>query len=86
MKSRLSIASVLLLVACGSPIEENQVGGNDEAVAESPADFLRRSEQEMLDLNKEVGLAFWLRATYITPDTGELPRVLASGRWPSRAR
>ena len=72
MKSRLSIASVLLLVACGSPIEENQVGGNDEAVAESPADFLRRSEQEMLDLNKEVGLAFWLRATYITPDTGEL--------------
>ena len=72
MKSRLSIASVLLLVACGSPIEENQVGGNDEAVAESPADFLRRSEQEMLDLDKEVGLAFWLRATYITPDTGEL--------------
>lgn len=26
----------------------------------------------MLALNKEVGLAFWLRATYITPDTGEL--------------
>ena len=45
----------------------------DNSVAsETPADFLARSEQEMLALNKEVGLAFWLRATYITPDTGEL--------------
>lgn len=59
----------LLLMACvpseksASPVSE---------VAETPAEFLARSEEELLVLSKEAGLVHWLRATYITPDTGQL--------------
>lgn len=75
--------AVLLLLGCarepggeGSMAEpsmaEPSIVEPSPARAESPAQFLARSEQEMLALGKEVGLAHWLRATYITPDTGEL--------------
>ena len=39
---------------------------------ESAAEFLIRVEQEMLELDKETGAAYWVRATHITPDTGLL--------------
>ena len=72
MKSLLLLVSALLLVACSPSAKDFQIGIDDAVASETPAEFLARSEQEMLALNKEVGLAFWLRATYITPDTGEL--------------
>ena len=72
MQKTLLIVLVLALVACARQSETQDAPSAQNAVPETPAEFLARSEQEMLELGKEVGLAHWLRATYITPDTGEL--------------
>ncbi len=72
MQNALLIALLIALVACARQSETQDASSLEVAVQETPAEFLARSEQEMLELGKEVGLAHWLRATYITPDTGEL--------------
>jgi peptidyl-dipeptidase A len=38
-------------------------------VRESATDFVARVNQELAELNKELGAAGWVQATYITPDT-----------------
>lgn len=39
---------------------------------ESPADFIARIQQEWVALNKEIEAAYWVRSTYLTPDTAVL--------------
>ena len=59
---------VLGLSACQSPVPPV-----DEAIqSPDPIEFLRNVEAESLELNKEVGAAYWVRSTHITPDTGIL--------------
>ena len=59
---------VLGLSACQSPVPPV-----DEATqSPDPVEFLRNVEAESLELDKEVGAAYWVRSTHITPDTGVL--------------
>ena len=59
---------VLLLGSVGCEFDVNVEVDSEESAAE----FLIRVEQEMLELDKETGAAYWVRATHITPDTGLL--------------
>lgn len=70
MKQVIYATVALLLISGCTP--GHDAGRQTPEIQETPAEFLARSEKEMLELGKEVGLAQWLRATYITPDTGEL--------------
>lgn len=69
MKQVIYALLILLTLGC-APARDAGVQGPE--IVETPSEFLARSEKEMLELGKEVGLAHWVRATYITPDTGEL--------------
>jgi peptidyl-dipeptidase A len=69
MKQVIYALLILLTLGC-APARDAEVQGPE--IMETPSEFLARSEKEMLELGKEVGLAHWVRATYITPDTGEL--------------
>ena len=63
MKYRLSmflILGLVLLSAC------------DQAPEETAAEFVARAEIEGNELGKELSAAFWVRNTYITPDTAIL--------------
>ena len=59
---------VLLLGSVGCEFDVNVKVDSEESAAE----FLTRVEQEMLELDKETGAAYWVRATHITADTGLL--------------
>ena len=59
---------VLLLGSVGCEFDVNVEVDSEESAAE----FLTRVEQEMLELDKETGAAYWVRATHITADTGLL--------------
>ena len=64
-----SIALVALgLGACQSPVPPAE----ESAQVNDPVEFLRNVETESLALDKEVGAAYWVRATHITADTGIL--------------
>ena len=63
---KVFLGSALLLGSVGCEVNV------EVEVEESPAEFLQRIEQEMLELQKETGAAYWVRATHITPDTGVL--------------
>ena len=76
MKQAIYVVALILVFGCAP---EHDAGGEKTQVQKTPAEFLARSEQEMLELGTEVALAHWLRTTYITPDTGELA-ALASER------
>ncbi len=67
----LSAGALTLLSACGAetsaPGEPTQSQSQESAEA-----FVERIQQEWIDLNKELEAAYWVRATYITPDTAVL--------------
>lgn len=42
------------------------------STTETPYEFVERIQQEWVDLNREIEAAYWVRATYITPDTAVL--------------
>ena len=65
---KLVVGMVLLLGSVGCEFDVNVEVDSEESAAE----FLTRVEQEMLELDKETGAAYWVRATHITPDTGVL--------------
>ncbi len=46
--------------------------GNAWAKKETAAEYVKRVEAEGKELSKEVGAAYWVRSTYITPDTAIL--------------
>jgi peptidyl-dipeptidase A len=58
------IAAVILLTGCGQ--------SSDTEPQESAADFVARMEVEGDELAKEASAAYWVRSTYITPDTAIL--------------
>ena len=60
LKLPVLLALGLLLSAC------------DQAPKETAAEFVARVEAESNELNKELSAAFWVRNTYITPDTAIL--------------
>ncbi len=62
MKLRLPLLLILglILTAC------------DKVPEETAAEFIARVEQEGNELGKELSAAFWVRNTYITPDTAIL--------------
>ena len=56
------------LSACQSPVPP----ADESTQTKDPVEFLRNVEAESLELDKEVGAAYWVRSTHITPDTGIL--------------
>ena len=48
------------------------LGACEQAPKETAAEFVARVEAESNELNKELSAAFWVRNTYITPDTAIL--------------
>ena len=74
----LITAVALLLGACGGGAQPD-AASSPETVAiqaqgpeESAEAFVARIQEEMIELNKETGAAYWVRSTYITPDTAVL--------------
>ena len=59
----------LVVSACAS---NPSASTSSKQSTETAAEFIERIQQEMLLLNKEVWAAYWVRQTYITPDTAVL--------------
>ncbi len=73
------VAGVALIAGCGSetaPTAETEVA----TPTETPAEFVARANAELEELLREVGAANWVRATYITVDTG-ITASLAAERY-----
>ncbi|BFM05518.1 M2 family metallopeptidase [Halioxenophilus aromaticivorans] len=65
----------MLLCGCGAKTEltsSTQPPQSATTAEESPEQFVERIQQEWVELNKELEAAFWVRATYLTPDTAVL--------------
>ena len=73
-KSLVAIACVsLLLGACDSTVSEQaQTLENPAPKKETAKEFVDRVEKEGLALGEELEPVYWVRATYITPDTARL--------------
>ena len=65
-----SLTTIIFVVAIASCVPDSQREGKEAAVEETADEFVARVNEELVDLNKEAGAALWVRATYITPDTG----------------
>ena len=74
MNSKLRVIALVsaasLVIGCG----QNNDHGNlrDLQPTETAKQFVSRVEEEGGQLNKEVSAAYWVRSTYITPDTAIL--------------
>jgi peptidyl-dipeptidase A len=74
MNSKLRVIALVsaasLVIGCG----QNNDHGNlrDIQPTETAKQFVARIEEEGGQLNKEVSAAYWVRSTYITPDTAIL--------------
>tara|TARA_B100001142_G_scaffold281912_2_gene293968 strand:+ start:401 stop:2230 length:1830 start_codon:yes stop_codon:yes gene_type:complete len=74
MNSKLRVIALVsaasLVIGCG----QNNDHGNlrDLQPTETAKQFVSRIEEEGGQLNKEVSAAYWVRSTYITPDTAIL--------------
>ena len=44
----------------------------EDTQKETAAEFIQRIEIESIEINKELEAAYWVRQTYITPDTAIL--------------
>ncbi len=83
LKTGFCALLVSTVAACGRV----DTGEDGTAIfTESPAAFVERVQAEALEINKEAEAAYWVRATYITPDTavlaakaGERQLAFASG-------
>jgi len=63
------MALALILAACSQQAPEEAASS---IPAESAEEFIARVNKELEELNKDVGAAGWVRATYITEDTAIL--------------
>lgn len=73
----LGLVIPFLLPACQSTPSKTLSGSQStsettRSVNETAKEFITRIQKEMLELNKEVEAAYWVRATYITDDTAVL--------------
>ena len=85
MKNILMLVVVMgLTVACDR--HEPAAGGDVTAPAESADQFVARINGELEGLNRELGAAGWVRATYITTDTAVLASLSREryAEWHSR--
>ena len=66
----ITIAFLLLsFSACQTTPQASKTSANKN---ETASEFIERIQAEMLELNQEVWAAYWVRQTYITPDTAIL--------------
>ena len=72
MKKYILIISTLLLA--------NVLWAQQEQPKESARQFVDRINKELIEISGEIEAAFWVRATYITPDTAILASK-ASEKW-----
>lgn len=74
LNSAIVISALALgLTSCAST-EQGDTSASTEpnAVTESAKEFVARIQEESIELSKETNAAFWVRNTYITPDTAVL--------------
>lgn len=64
-----SLVTIIFIIGIASCVQDSQHGDTSAAVDETADEFVARVNNELTELFKEVGAAFWVRATYITPDT-----------------
>lgn len=66
VKTAASVLFVMSFIACSPQATDKAVSA---AATETAAEFVSRANAELAELNKEIGAAEWIRATYITQDT-----------------
>lgn len=66
VKTAASVLFVVSFIACSPQATDKAVSA---ATTETAAEFVSRANAELAELNKEIGAAEWIRATYITQDT-----------------
>ena len=66
VKTAASVLFVVSIIACSPQATDKAVSA---AATETAAEFISRANAELAELNREVGAAQWIRATYITQDT-----------------
>lgn len=64
-----AIVSVMLVTMIGACSPQTADRAANAAATESAAEFISRANAELAELNREIGAAQWIRATYITLDT-----------------
>ncbi len=79
-KISLVVFIAFLLIGCESAETPNQSSSTTAAPTETAKQFVDRIQKEMVLLSKELEAAYWVRATYITPDTAVLA-AKAGERW-----
>lgn len=70
-KQLIWLVAAIALSACEG-VQDGQKESKQTAATESPQEFMARVNQEFDELGRETGAAFWVNATYITPDTNLL--------------
>ena len=71
-RTSLALAVALALSACGQEPAAQSDARPAAAGGETAQQFVARVNREIAALNRETGKAFWVQATYITPDTNFL--------------
>ena len=71
-RTSLALAVALALSACGQEPAAQSDPRPAAAGGETAQQFVARINREIAALNRETGKAFWVQATYITPDTNFL--------------
>ena len=82
VKTAASVLFVLSFIACSPQATDEAVSA---ATTETAAEFVSRANAELAELNKEIGAAEWIRATYITQDTAIIAAAASEkyARWHS---
>jgi len=80
----MALGACVGLYGCGKPettvVTEAHAHEHEEAPAETAPEFAARINDEIAALGRETGKAFWVQATYITPDTNFLA-AKANEKW-----
>lgn len=71
-RTSLALAVAFALSACGQEPAAQSDARPAAAGGETAQQFVARVNREIAALNRETGKAFWVQATYITPDTNFL--------------
>ena len=66
VKTAASVLFAASIIACSPQTADRAASA---AATESAAEFISRANAELAELNREIGAAQWIRATYITLDT-----------------
>ncbi|MCH8099984.1 MAG: M2 family metallopeptidase [Proteobacteria bacterium] len=82
VKTAASVLFVVSFIACSPQATDEAVSA---ATTETAAEFVSRANAELAELNKEIGAAEWIRATYITQDTAIIAAAASEkyARWHS---